>query len=52
MQGWHMGAHSPRQLLKVAFIQASTAAIKRDVRGNILGEPFSISKACLEAQRH
>lgn len=48
MLGWHKGAHSPRQLLQMAFIQASTAAIKRGVRGNILGEPFPISKACLE----
>lgn len=41
----------PRQLLKMAFTQASTAAIKRGVRGNIPGEPFPMSKACLEAHR-
>lgn len=52
MLGWHKGARSPRQLLKMAFIQASTAAIKIGVRGNILGEPFPISKVCLEAHRH
>lgn len=52
MLGWHKGARSPRQLLKVAFIQASTAAIKIGVRGNVSGEPFPISKACLEAHRH
>lgn len=52
MLGWHKGARSLRQLLKMAFIQASTAAIKIGVRGNILGEPFPISKVCLEAYRH
>lgn len=52
MLGWHTGAQSLRQLLNVAFIQASTAAIKIGVRGNILGEPFPMSKTCLEAHRH
>lgn len=57
--GWHEGARrgqepasSPRQLLKTAFIQAPTAAIKIGLRGNILGEPFPNSKVRLEVHCH
>lgn len=40
------------QGLQVAFIQATAAAIKTDVRGGILGDPFPNGKVHLKVHSH